>query len=87
MTEQVCPRCGETYTGFPALSRTDNKTSICSDCGNAEAMEDFLGLPLTPLKSLTTNSDEGSCCQDHIYDSYCPCCIGECDKCRDQEED
>ena len=23
----------------------------------------------------------GECC-DHIYESYCPCCIGECDKCK-----
>jgi hypothetical protein len=45
----VCPRCdgyipnnvtpGE-YIG--ALSRTDNKTEICSDCGTEEAMEQFV---------------------------------------------
>jgi hypothetical protein len=27
----------------PALSRLDNKTSICSPCGGEEAMEDALG--------------------------------------------
>ena len=44
-----CPRCegfipnNETpgyYCG--ALSRADNKTEICSECGTAEALQDFL---------------------------------------------
>lgn len=26
---------------FPALSRTDNETYICSDCGTDEALRDF----------------------------------------------
>jgi len=43
----MCPRCKETYSGFPALSRLDNKTSICSPCGTDEAMQDFAGVPLT----------------------------------------
>lgn len=25
----VCPRCGRTYHGLPALSRVDNETRIC----------------------------------------------------------
>lgn len=41
-TEKTCPRCGKKYTQFPALSRRDNKTYICPDCGVAEAMEDYL---------------------------------------------
>jgi len=28
-------------TTFPALSRRDNKTDICGDCGQVEAMEDY----------------------------------------------
>lgn len=40
-----CPRCHEDFTGFPALSRTDNKTSICSDCGMQEGLNDFYGIP------------------------------------------
>jgi len=35
----VCPRCGRTYCGRPALSREDNKTLICPDCGTREALE------------------------------------------------
>lgn len=43
---KVCPRCGgwipnnlqpAAYVG--ALSRTDNKTEICSECGTLEAIE------------------------------------------------
>lgn len=48
MRTHTCPRCGG---GIPndldrgrypgALSRLDNKTEICSDCGVQEALEDF----------------------------------------------
>ena len=34
----VCPACGKTYTAEPALSRKDNTTLICSDCGILEAL-------------------------------------------------
>ena len=34
----VCPRCGQTYTDRPAISRVDN-TPICPDCGTREALE------------------------------------------------
>ena len=37
-----CPRCERKYRGYPALSRKDNKTEICSDCGVAEALSDFI---------------------------------------------
>lgn len=35
----VCPRCGRSYYGAPALSRKDNQTLICPDCGTREALE------------------------------------------------
>ncbi len=35
----LCPRCGQHYQGFPALSRVDNKTHICPDCSTREALE------------------------------------------------
>ena len=37
----ICPKCGKETTDYPALSRKDNKTEICSDCGVAEAFEDW----------------------------------------------
>ena len=36
---RVCPLCGQTYTDAPALSRTDNETLICPDCGTRQALE------------------------------------------------
>ena len=38
VNERVCPRCGRTYTGRPALAR-DNSGPICPDCGTREALE------------------------------------------------
>lgn len=35
----TCPRCGMSYIGHPALSRKDNRTLICPDCGTREALE------------------------------------------------
>ncbi len=34
-----CPKCDAHYIGYPALSRRDNKTKICSKCGMKEAIE------------------------------------------------
>ena len=36
-----CPRCDGDYQGFPAISRRDNKTAICPNCGQEEALIDF----------------------------------------------
>lgn len=35
----LCPHCGQAYSGRPAISRADNKTQICADCGTREALE------------------------------------------------
>ena len=34
----VCPHCGKTYSERPAISREDNETLICPDCGTREAL-------------------------------------------------
>ena len=39
MITGICPKCGQSYKGRPALSREDNKTLICPDCGTREALE------------------------------------------------
>ena len=36
---RVCPKCNKTYSGHPALSRSDNETPICPDCGTRESLE------------------------------------------------
>jgi hypothetical protein len=33
---------------YPALSRVDNRSQICSECGVDEALMDFARIPLTP---------------------------------------
>lgn len=35
----ICPRCGKPYYEPPALSRLDNETLICPDCGTREALQ------------------------------------------------
>ena len=39
----LCPRCAQPYFEPPALSRVDNETFICPDCGAREAL-DTLGV-------------------------------------------
>ena len=36
---RICPLCQSRYTAVPALSRTDNETLICPDCGTRQALE------------------------------------------------
>ena len=36
---RICPLCGKRYTEVPALSRIDNETLICPDCGTREALD------------------------------------------------
>ena len=41
LNSKVCPKCLRGIDGYPAISRKDNKTEICSKCGELEALEDF----------------------------------------------
>ena len=36
---RICPLCDEAYGSLPAISRTDNETQICPDCGSRQALE------------------------------------------------
>ena len=38
---RICPVCNKEYDDYPALSRKDNETEICPECGVVEALEDF----------------------------------------------
>lgn len=40
--KQECPRCHQVKSGYPALSREDNTTEICSECGVEEAMQGLI---------------------------------------------
>lgn len=39
MKIKICPICGSIINGYPALSRKDNKTEICPNCGTLEAIQ------------------------------------------------
>lgn len=39
-----CPKCGREYPRLLALSREDNKTMICDECGMREALEAMPGV-------------------------------------------
>ena len=41
IVRRICPMCGGIMSSYPALSRRDNKTEICSDCGIREALADI----------------------------------------------
>lgn len=44
-----CPRCKREFERLLALSRKDNKTMICDQCGTEEALEDYQkGMNQTP---------------------------------------
>lgn len=36
---RICPKCGCSFTERPALSRVDNETLICADCGCRESLD------------------------------------------------
>lgn len=38
---RICPNCGRYLVGYPAISRKDNQTGICSTCGLKEALEAY----------------------------------------------
>ena len=38
---QKCPKCGKEFTEHPALSREDNETEICPECGVEEAVKAY----------------------------------------------
>lgn len=46
-----CPKCNKPIYGYPALSRRDNKTEICSACGNKEALEDWIAYKMEVQKN------------------------------------
>ena len=49
-----CPICDKDYFGYSAVSRTDNETPICKECGIRQALESV---------GVTEKTD-----QDHILD-------------------
>lgn len=80
-----CPKCyghipnEQTPGAYPgAISRRDNKTEICSDCGTREALEDLQGLETCPdCWSVITKENP------LIDEQYNPEAHGSCQDCYD----
>lgn len=45
---RICPKCGREFERLLALSRTDNKTMICDECGTMEALDSLPHETLSP---------------------------------------
>ncbi len=45
---KICPRCGRKFERLLALSRADNKTMICDECGIMEALDSLPPGRLSP---------------------------------------
>ena len=59
MSTRICPVCGKSYSEPPALSRSDNKTEICPDCGMLEAlqaMEDYCSKEASARRTVITDN-------------------------------
>ena len=54
---RTCPKCGKEYTNYPAISRIDNVTPICPECGMREAMDTLEILPADQDKIIQMAGD------------------------------
>ena len=44
----ICPKCGKKFERLLAVSRADNQTMICDECGVLEALDSLPHCTLTP---------------------------------------
>ncbi len=52
MPNKKCPTCNKIMQGYPAISRADNKTEICSECGVKEAISQFKKYEKPKMKTI-----------------------------------
>lgn len=45
---KICPKCKKRFERLLAVSRIDNETMICDDCGTMEALDSLQHGILTP---------------------------------------
>ena len=57
MKKRICPKCGKEYTAPAAVSRIDNVTAICPECGVREALDTIEVLPKDQDKILDMLGD------------------------------
>ena len=51
----TCPNCEQETTDYPAICRRDNKTEICSECGEIQAIQDFNASTAKKVEVVSTN--------------------------------
>ena len=74
MKNKKCPLCGKEIKGYPALSRKDNKTEICSDCGVMEGLNAiFITKRTLKLKEDFKQIIKSIAKQDYCLDTSNPC--------------
>ena len=55
----VCPRCEKETMDYPAISRRDNKTEVCSLCGTAQALQDYFQCSREEADDMSVDIDKG----------------------------
>lgn len=45
---KICPKCGRNFERLLAVSREDNMTMICDECGTMEALDSLPHNAMTP---------------------------------------
>lgn len=48
---KTCPKCQKIYAGIPSVSRFDNETLICQDCGTRESLKS-LGIDVSEQEKI-----------------------------------
>lgn len=65
-----CPRCQKEYQKLDALSRRDNETMICSDCGNDEAYFDMYVAKISKKEKFASRVKEAMWLNVTAYNVY-----------------
>lgn len=68
-----CPICKSCMQGYPAISRKDNKTKICSKCGIMEALKNFIDYQ---SKNQIRLIEKSECMKElDVYEEYRQCLL------------
>ena len=53
--KRICPLCHQAYYNAPAISRVDNQTPICPDCGTRQALQS-IGISKQETEQILSNT-------------------------------
>ena len=67
---KTCPRCGQSYTGYPAVSR-NGLGDICPACGQREALE-AMGMRAEKVEEMVAEIQRKSAAVQAEVDAYNP---------------